>query len=51
VAERTLRRPKRPGAYAAVIALSALILAAGVVGSWSLARHMDPEVGALIRTR
>jgi hypothetical protein len=50
VAERTIRRPKRPGAYAAVIALAALILAAGVMGSWTLAQRMDPEIGPLIRT-
>jgi hypothetical protein len=37
-AERTLRRPKHPRAYAALIALAALILAMGVAGTWSLAQ-------------
>ncbi|HTK36292.1 MAG TPA: hypothetical protein VL358_13545 [Caulobacteraceae bacterium] len=49
--DRTLRRPKRPGAYAAVIALCAAILALGVAGSWSLAQHVDPMAGQRIRTR
>ena len=43
MAERTLRRPKRPGAYAAVIALAAAILAVGVAGTWTLAQQTDPQ--------
>ncbi|HTI68098.1 MAG TPA: hypothetical protein VL460_11190 [Caulobacteraceae bacterium] len=37
-AERTFRRPKHPRIYAAVIALAALILAAGVAGAWRVAQ-------------
>ena len=51
MAERTLRRPKRPGAYAAVIALSAAILAIGVAGTWTLAQRLDPMAGQQIRTK
>jgi hypothetical protein len=49
MAERTVRRPKRPGAYAALIALAALVLAAGVVGVWDAAQHLDPAVGQDVR--
>jgi hypothetical protein len=45
MAERTLRRPKRPKAYAALILLAALVLAAGVAGTWSLAQRLDPMAG------
>jgi hypothetical protein len=51
MAERTLRRPKRPGAYAAVIALAAVILAAGVAGTWTRAQTVDPAAGQQVRTR
>ncbi len=51
MAERTLRRPKRPGAYAAVIALAAVILAAGVAGTWARAQAVDPAAGQQVRTR
>jgi hypothetical protein len=45
MAERTVRRPKRPRAHALVIALVAAVLAAGVAGTWSLAQRLDPTVG------
>ena len=51
MAERTIRRPRRPGPYAAVIALAALILAAGVAGTWSLAQGLDPVAGQTVRTK
>ena len=41
-AERTLRRPKHPRLYAALIALCALVLAAGVAGTWRVAEHGAP---------
>ena len=43
-AERTLRVPKRPLAYALMVAASALILAACIAGTWRLAHatHVAP---------
>lgn len=41
MAERTLRRPVRPKAYAVLIVLAAAILAGGVAGTWLLAQHSD----------
>ena len=49
MAERTIRRPKRPGPYAAIIALAALVLAVGVAGTWILAQGKDPQAGLAIR--
>ncbi len=42
MAERTLRRPKRPRAYALLIAIAALMLALGVAGTWIIAQRTDP---------
>jgi hypothetical protein len=42
-AERTLRRPKRPRAYAATVALAAAILALGVAGTWRVAQRSPPQ--------
>lgn len=36
---RTVRRPVHPRAYAAVIALAAVMLAIGVGGSWRIAQE------------
>ena len=46
-AHRTLRLPKRPGAYAALVVAAAAILAACVAGSWRLA-HETREAPAAI---
>jgi hypothetical protein len=42
VAERTLRKPKRPRAYALLIGLVALAVAVGVAGTWRAAQTLDP---------
>jgi hypothetical protein len=42
-AERTLRRPKKPRAYAAIVALAAAILAIGVAGTWRVAQRSPPQ--------
>ena len=38
MSERRTRRAQRPGVYAALVALAALLAEAGVAGTWMLSR-------------